>query len=41
MGAFQNGIVQKEIENITPGSGYYWHFHDAAHLIHVFYGTGV
>ena len=38
-GAVQNSVYQSEIHDYRVGSGYYWHFHDFAHKIHVFYGN--
>jgi len=37
-GAFHNGLTQSEIHNTTVDSGYYYHFHDITHKIHVWYG---
>lgn len=38
-GGFFNGQFRSENHDVTKGSGHYYHFHDAAHLIHVFYGN--
>ncbi len=39
-GLFQ-GKYTSEIHDNTPGSGYYYHFHDAAHALHVWYGPAM
>ena len=38
-GGFFNGLFESENHDITSGSGHYYHFHDIAHKIHVFYGN--
>jgi len=38
-GGFFKGKFESENHDITKGSGHYYHFHDAMHLIHVFYGN--
>lgn len=40
-GGFFRGEMQSEIHDKTIGSGYYFHFHDFTHSIHVWYGTAV
>ena len=38
-GGFFKGKFESENHSPTKGSGHYYHFHDAMHLIHVFYGN--
>lgn len=38
-GGFFKGEAQSENHDITDGSGYYYHFHDFTHTIHVWYGN--
>lgn len=40
-GGFYKGIAQSETHNVNIGSGYYYHFHDYSHNIHVWYGTAI
>lgn len=38
-GGFFRGQFKSENHDVTQGSGHYYHFHDAMHKIHVFYGN--
>ena len=38
-GGFFKGQFRSENHDVTSGSGHYYHFHDAMHKIHVFYGN--
>lgn len=38
-GGFFQGLEQSETHDSTAGSGYYYHFHDFTHNIHVWYGS--
>ncbi len=38
-GGFFRGEAQSEVHDKTEGSGYYYHFHDFTHSIHVWYGN--
>jgi hypothetical protein len=40
-GGFFKGKPQSEIHDVRPGSGFYYHFHDFAHRIHVWYDLPV
>lgn len=37
-GAFINNPMESENHDTTKGSGYYYHFHDITHSIHIWYG---
>lgn len=37
-GGFFKGKAESEVHDSTTGSGYYYHFHDFTHTIHVWYG---
>ena len=38
-GGFFRNKAESEVHDKTKGSGYYYHFHDFTHSIHVWYGT--
>ena len=38
-GGFFKGLPESENHDIRKGSGYYYHFHDFSHSIHVWYGS--
>ena len=38
-GGFFRGVAESENHDTTVGSGYYYHFHDFSHTIHVWYGS--
>ena len=40
-GGFYKGIAQSETHNVNVGGGYYYHFHDYSHNIHVWYGNAI
>lgn len=39
LGGFYEGYLLDEIHDERPNSGFYYHFHDKAHRIHVWYGS--
>ena len=40
LGGFYHKLgANSEIHDVRPGSGYYYHFHDIGHNIHVWYGS--
>ncbi len=39
LGGFYNGYLLNEIHDMRPNSGFYYHFHDRGHRIHVWYGA--